>query len=48
MPMFSHRQKDMFSHDAAHLLFFNALDLIVMLPKFNKFIHSVYQYFIVC
>ena len=21
MPMFSHRQKDMFSHDAAHLLF---------------------------
>ena len=46
MPMFSHRQKDMFSHDAAHLLF-NALELIVMLPKFNKFIHSVYQYFIV-
>ena len=47
MPMLSERgKKNMFSHDAAHM-FFNALELIVMLPKLNKFIHSVYQYFIV-
>ena len=45
MPVFSHRQKDMLSRDAAHLLFSNALELIIMLPKFNKFINSVYQYF---
>ena len=41
MPMFLHRQKDMFSHDAAHLLFLMHKSLLLC---YQSSINSLIQF----